>query len=180
MLDVAMVDGIVALQQPLLSMRGSGTWTDERGANLIDGGAPFYDTYACSDGGFVAVGALEPAFFAQLVATLGLDPAAVGDQFDRAGWARLRTLLEETFMTRTRDEWASVFADVDACVTPVLDFAEAAQHPHLVARQTFAPGQAEISASPAPRFGDEGPLPLRGAVLDVEADDVLADWAGRR
>jgi alpha-methylacyl-CoA racemase len=173
--DVAMVDGVAALEQPLLSMRESGTWRDRRGANLIDGGAPFYRTYECADGRYVAVGAIEPQFFAALVNGLGLDPATVPAQFDTNGWPAMQRLFADTFCTRNRDAWAAMFADVDACVTPVLDFAEAPRHPHLQARATFDESSTMTRANPAPRFAAE-PLPLPGPVRNVEMDDVIARW----
>ncbi|GAA4544065.1 CaiB/BaiF CoA-transferase family protein [Pseudonocardia xishanensis] len=175
-LDVAMVDGVAVLEQPLLSMRESRTWSDDRGVNLIDGGAPFYDTYACADGRFVAVGALEPSFFAHLVAGLGLDSASLPAQYDADGWPALRARLTEAFSVRTRDEWADHFADLDACVTPVLDFAEAAHHPHFTARGTFDPAASTTRAAPAPRFASHGTLPVPAAVVDVELESVLSDW----
>jgi alpha-methylacyl-CoA racemase len=174
-----MVDGVAVLAQMIWSLLGQGIWTDERGANLLDGRAPFYDTYTCADGRHVAVGALEPQFFAALVGGLGLDPAEIPAQYDRDRWPDLRARFGEVFATRTRDEWAAAFDGTDACVTPVLSFAEAAGHPHLVARSTIvAPGGVR-QAAPAPRFSrtPAGLRPLSGDDDDLAA--VLADWRDR-
>lgn len=148
--DAAMVDGAAMLSQFVLGLRGTGEWVDRRGANLLDGGAPFYDTYACADGKYVAVGALEPQFYAALVSGLGLE--GLPDQLDREGWPVLRSAFGIAFGSRTRDEWADHFAGTDACVTPVLDFEEAAAHPHLVARGTFETRDGVVQAAPTPRF----------------------------
>ncbi|WP_456599079.1 CaiB/BaiF CoA transferase family protein [Blastococcus sp. SYSU DS0616] len=177
--DAAMVDGTVLLNQLVLSMRGLGGWRDERQANLLDGGAPFYDTYACADGRFVAVGALEPQFYAALLAGLGLDAAALGDQDDRSGWPRMREVFTGTFASRTRDEWAELFAGTDACVTPVLSYEEAAVHPHLVARGTYAELGGVQQASPAPRFSRTAPPPpvAPPAPGGTTAVEVLRRWS---
>ena len=174
--DAAMVDGVAVLAQMIWSLLGQGVWTDEREANLLDGRAPFYDTYTCADGEHVAVGALEPQFFAALVGGLGLDPAEVPAQYDRNRWPDLRARFAEAFATRSRDEWAAAFDGTDACVTPVLSFAEAAEHPHLVARSTIvAPGGVR-QAAPAPRFS-RTPADLRPPPGDHDdAETVLAEW----
>ncbi|MDX1689493.1 MAG: CaiB/BaiF CoA-transferase family protein [Acidimicrobiia bacterium] len=173
--DAAMVDGVAMLQLLTFSMLGSGLWTDRRGANLLDGGAPFYDTYECADGGFVAVGALEPQFFAALVAGLGIevDPSA---QFDREAWPALRSALAGAFLARTRDEWAEVFAGTDACVAPVLGLVEATEHAHMAARDAWVDVEGVIQPAPAPRFertpaADPEPPRRRGA----DTREVLAE-----
>jgi crotonobetainyl-CoA:carnitine CoA-transferase CaiB-like acyl-CoA transferase len=150
--DAAMVDGSALLNSFLYGMLASGLWDEERGTNLLDGGAPFYDTYETSDGGHVAVGALEPKFYAELLAGLGLDAGELPDQLDRSGWPVLRQRFTEAFGKRTRDEWAEVFSGSDACVAPVLTPTEAPGHPHNTARGTFMTGDA-IQPAPAPRFG---------------------------
>jgi alpha-methylacyl-CoA racemase len=157
--DAAMVDGTVLLSQMTLALRSMGAWTDDRASNILDGGAPFYDTYACADGGFVAVGALEPHFFAALLEGLGLTLAEVGDPRDRATWPRMRSQFARLFASRARDEWVTHFDGSSACVTPVLTFAEAAEHPHLVARGTFAHGEGGLQSAPAPRFSRTPPDP---------------------
>ncbi|HTK62856.1 MAG TPA: CaiB/BaiF CoA-transferase family protein [Pseudonocardia sp.] len=175
--DAAMVDGASVLLQMVWSLRAGGMWTDQRVDNMVDGGAPFYDTYRCSDGGFVAVGAMEPQFYAELLTGLGLDAAELSPQLDRNGWPELRKVLADAFASRTRDEWAAVFADVDACVTPVLELAEVADHPHIAARNTLIEVDGVTQAAPAPRFsrtpaGAPGSPPAAGA----DTDAVLADW----
>lgn len=178
--DAAMVDGVASLLQLVWSLRGVGQWQDRRGANLLDGGAPFYGTYACSDGGWVAVGALEPAFFAQLIVGLGwTDAAAVAAaQYDASTWPALRARLAESFLERGRDEWAAVFAGTDACVTPVLGLAEASAHPHLAARKTLVEVDGVVQAAPAPRFSRTAPGPVRPPSAVVhDAAQIAAEWS---
>ncbi|MEU1341038.1 CaiB/BaiF CoA-transferase family protein [Streptomyces sp. NPDC005827] len=175
--DAAMVDGTSVLLQMMWSMRGQGTWSDERGANLLDGGAPFYDTYTCRDGRHVAVGAIEPQFYRALLTGLGLDPVSLPEQRDRSGWPALRDRLTRAFLTRSRDEWAEVFADVDACVTPVLAPGEVPHHPHLADRSTLTEIDGVLQASPAPRFSRTAPQqPAPPPTPGQDTDAVLADW----
>jgi alpha-methylacyl-CoA racemase len=179
--DAAMVDGTSVLLQMVWALRGLGLWTDQPASNLLDTGSPFYDTYACADGGYVAVGALEPQFYAQLLAGLGLESADLPAQFDTAGWPVLRERFTELFASRARDEWAKVFADTDACVTPVLSFAEAAEHPHLVARGTVTDIGGVLQAAPAPRFSrTAADVPGAPPAPGADTDAVLADWAAPR
>src|ERR1700744_1328594 len=175
--DAAMVDGASVLTQMMWAFRGTGTWTDDREDNLLDGAAPFYDTYTCADRRWIVVGALEPPFYAALLKGLGLDGEDLPSQLDRSGWPRLRARFTEVIGTRTRDEWAEVFAGTDACVTPVLSFGEAGAHPHLAARNTIITVGGIEQAAPAPRFsrtpaGEIIPPRPPGADLDT----VLADW----
>jgi alpha-methylacyl-CoA racemase len=146
---------------------GADAWRDEREANLLDGGAPFYAVYECSDGKFVAVGALEPPFYADLVAGLGVE--VPGEQYDRTTWEAQRSVFAEAFLSRPRDEWAAHFEGTDACVAPVLSLREAPHHPQLLARGTFA---ADGHGHPVPRTGprlsatpllEPGPEPVPGA-----------------
>jgi alpha-methylacyl-CoA racemase len=176
-IDAAMVDGASVLLQVVWALRGQGSWADERGVNLLDGGAPFYDTYECADGRYVAVGALEPQFYALLVAGLGLDAEELPGQLDKAGWPVLRRRFTEAFRGQPREHWERVFAGTDACVTPVLSLAEATRHPHLLARGTFTDLDGTVQPVPAPRFsrtapGTPSPAPEPGADLD----EVLRDW----
>ncbi|MGW4332877.1 CaiB/BaiF CoA transferase family protein [Rhodococcus koreensis] len=150
--DAAMVDGVSVLAQMMWSMRGNGLWKSGRGENLLDGSHPFYDTYLCADGTHVAVGALEPQFYAQLVHGLQLDEDELPEQWDRDRWDELRKRFALAFATRTRDEWAQVFAHTDACVTPVLTYDEALTHPHLSDRSTFGSVDGIDQPLPAPRF----------------------------
>jgi alpha-methylacyl-CoA racemase len=150
--DAAMVDGASSLITMVHGMLAAGLWQDERAANLLDTGAPFYDTYACKDGGHVAVGAIEPQFYAQLLEGLGLAGELTGGQHDRDRWPENRRRIAEVIATRTRDEWADVFAETDACVTPVLGLHEAYAHPHMASRGTFVEHGGRMQPGPAPRF----------------------------
>jgi len=150
--DAAMTDGVSLLMSMIYGFKAGGRWKDERDANLLDGGAPFYGTYRCADGKFVAVGALEPQFFDALLKGLELDPELSGTRWDVKTWPDLRARLEAAFATRPRDAWAEVFAQTDACVTPILSMEEAPKHPHNRARETFVSGGAGPQPAPAPRF----------------------------
>jgi alpha-methylacyl-CoA racemase len=175
--DAAMVDGASLLSQMFWGFLAQGAWTDERDANVLDGHAPFYDTYTCADGRHVAVGPLEPQFYAAFLAGLDLDPADLPHQYDRVGWPVLRERFTEVFASRPRDEWAAVFAETDACVTPVLAFGEVAAHSHLAARGTVTEIDGVTQAAPAPRFSRTATaVPPRAA--DPETlEAILADWA---
>jgi alpha-methylacyl-CoA racemase len=175
--DAAMVDGASSLVTMIYGMLGAGLWQDRRAANLLDGGAPFYDTYACADGRHVAVGALEPQFYVAFLEGLGLTGALPGGQYDLAHWPEHRRRFAEAFATRTRDEWADAFAGTDACVTPVLGLREAPVHPHLAARGTFVEQDGASLPGPAPRFS-RTPGALRGPARRPGADTtaVLTDW----
>jgi alpha-methylacyl-CoA racemase len=172
--DAAMVDGSALLTSFLYGLRAAGAWRDERGVNLLDGGAPFYDTYETADGGAVAVGALEAKFYAELLAGLGLAGEDLPGQHDRAGWPVLRARFAEVFATRTRDEWAEVFAASDGCVAPVLSPAEAHRHPHNAARGTFAEVGGVVQPAPAPRFGrTPAAVPAAPPAPGADTDAVL-------
>ncbi len=152
-IDAAILDGTVSQLAMILGLRGAGLWASPRGENLLDGGLPFYRTYRCSDGKFIAVGALEPKFFAELIGGLGLDPTTyLPLQYDRSRWPALHREFEKIFAGKARDEWASLFESSDACLVPVLDFEEAARHPHNAARSTFSGVDGTLQPSPAPRF----------------------------
>ena len=148
--DAAMVDGASLLMQMTWAFYGQGHWTDEREANLLDGGTPYYDTYTCADGRHVAVGPLEPRFYVQLLDGLGLDPATLPAQDDVAGYPVLRERFTAAFATRTRDGWVAVFDGTEACVTPVLALDEVADHPHLKARGTIVAPEGVLSGRPGP------------------------------
>ena len=173
--DVAIVDGVAQLLAPVHAFLALGQWRDERQANALDGGLACYDTYTCADGRHVAVGALEPQFWAALLDGLGLDPEGLPDRFDAARSDELRKRLAEVFALRTRDEWTARFAGIDACVTPVLTLEEAADDPHLKARGTLTRRQGAIEPSPAPRFLRSGAAAPRDAEV-VPLDAVVADW----
>jgi alpha-methylacyl-CoA racemase len=174
--DAAMVDGSALLTSFIYGMLAAGTWQDRRGSNMLDGGAPWYDTYETAGGGYVAVGAIEPQFYAALLEGLGLAGADLPNQLDPAGWPELRRRFAEVFASRSRDEWAEVFAGTDACVAPVLSMDEAPRHPHAVARSAFVEVGGITQPAPAPRFGRSAtghpaPPPRPGA----DTDRVLAD-----
>jgi len=173
--DAAMVDGSALLTSFVYGLRVIGSWQDSRGVNLLDTGAPFYDTYRTADGEYMAVGALEPQFYAALLAGLGLADAALPGQHDRGGWPVLRERFASAFAARTRAEWEDLFADSDACVSPVLSAAEAPVHPHARARKAFVEVGGVTQPAPAPRFSRNvadhpAPPPRPGA----DTDDVLA------
>ena len=150
--DAAMVDGAALLMAPIYGMLSLGRWAPKRGTNLLDGTASFYGSYACACGGYVAVGPIEPAFFAEMLQRLGLDAASFENRMDPATWSTHKARLAEAFLGRTRDAWAEIFADSDGCVTPILSMAEAPSHPHIAARETFVTAHGAVQPAPAPRF----------------------------
>ncbi|MCU1658423.1 MAG: CoA transferase [Pseudonocardiales bacterium] len=150
--DAAMTEGAAYLASMTRTFLAQGGWKDERAANMLDGGAPNYCCYECADGRFVAVGALEPQFWAALVGALGFDVAATPSPYDPAQWDACRSLLTATFATKSRDEWAAIFEPLDACVAPVLTLQEAPSHPHNRARGSFTTVGDATLAAPAPRF----------------------------
>ena len=174
--DAAMTDGSALLTSLFHAFRPLGLWSDRPGTNLLDGGAPFYRCYRCRDGRFVAVGALEPRFYAALAKGLDLEIDDI-PQFPIEHWPAVHARFETIFATRDRDDWADHFSGSEACVTAVLDMAEAPLHPHNVARGTFFPGPP-VQPSPAPRFERAAAVPSRGTELKLEA--ALSAWGGRR
>ena len=175
--DAAMVDGAATLMALMYGLYSQGTWQDERGVNILDTGAPWYDTYATKDGKWLAVGAIERRFYEEFVERLGLKLSNLPKQHDRHGWPDLRRRFADAIAARTRDEWEEVFAGSDACVAPVLALGEVAQHPHNAARGTFARRDGVLQPAPAPRFSrtvpEMGRAP-RPPGADTEA--VLADF----
>ncbi|HSR22348.1 MAG TPA: CaiB/BaiF CoA-transferase family protein [Candidatus Eisenbacteria bacterium] len=176
--DAAIVDGTALLTALFHGLRAAGRWTDARGAHLLDGGAPFYGSYECADGRYVAVGALEPKFSAELLDRLGVDP---DDElrtrlYDPAAWPELRARMAALFRTRTRDEWTTLLEGTDACFAPVLSLGEAPAHRHNAARHTFIEVSGVIQPGPAPRFSATSsrvprPAPEPGA----DTDEILRD-----
>ena len=172
-IDVAMVDGVANLMSLFHALMPVGQWSDRRGDNLLDGTAPFYRCYACADGRHVAVGALEPAFFATLLRGLDI-PAGEFDQFDRAAWPTMAERFTARFAERSRDDWAERLAMTDACVTPVLSIAEAVAHSANVARGVFVDTGGVSQAAPAPRFA-QGTAPTEpGRTITI--DEALSRW----
>jgi alpha-methylacyl-CoA racemase len=151
-IDAAMTEGAAYLATMTRAMLAGGLWRDERGANMLDGGAPNYRCYECADGRYVAVGALEPKFWATLVSTLGADPATTPSPYEPAQWAACATWLSAEFAAKTRDEWAAIFEPLDACVAPVLTLGEAPLHPHNVARSSYVSIDSATVAAPVPKF----------------------------
>lgn len=174
--DAAMTDGSALLMSLFHALAARGLWSDGRGTNLLDGGAPFYRCYACKDGGFVAVGALEPQFYAALLNGLGLAADEV-PQFDLARWPETHNRFEALFATRTRDDWAEHFSGTDACVTPVLTRREAPLHPHNAARGTFV-DQGVWQPVPAPRFTEVPPRPAP-ETASCSLHEAVASWSAR-
>lgn len=172
--DACITDGTASLMSLFYAWQSSGQWTDEPASNLLDGAAPFYRCYACADGRHVAVGCLEPQFFAQMIAALDLQNRG-HVQGDRAGWPAMQADLDMTFRTRTRDEWALHFAGTDACVTPVLSLVEAPLHPHNQARGTFVALDGAAQPAPAPRFSLITPCITEPGEGDLK--QIVARWS---
>lgn len=181
--DAAVVDGTSHLSAMIHGMLAAGAWQDRRAANLLDGGSPFYGTYATSDGGHMAVGALEPRFYDEFVRLLGGAGAEDGEgtplppREDPGRWDELREAIAVRFRTRTRDEWTQVFADSDACVAPVLSLREAPYHPQLAARATFLEHDGITQPAPAPRFSaTPGAVRAGPALPGAHTAEVARDW----
>jgi alpha-methylacyl-CoA racemase len=175
--DAAMTDGVCLLMAMMYGFKAAGRWRDAREANLLDGAAPFYGVYSCADGKFVGVGALEPQFYQALLAGLELDAAALPDRWNALNWPALRAILEAAFAKRPRDEWAEVFAQTDACVTPILSMEEAPAHPHNVARTTFVPDGGGPQPAPAPRFSNSVPeIAGPPATAGAEGETILREY----
>jgi alpha-methylacyl-CoA racemase len=162
--DAAMVDGVGSLMALFHGLAAGGLWDEkQRAANLLDGGAPFYATYETADGRWLALGALEPKFFAEFAERIGLDTRFVERQYDRRLWPEMREAIACALRGRSRDEWAGMFDGGDACVTPVLSMSEAAQHPQAQQRQSFVEVDGVWQPAPAPRFGRSRPTAPRPA-----------------
>ena len=175
--DAAIVDGTAHLLAMTHGMLASGAWADERGVNALDGGAPFYSVYATADGRHMAVGALEPKFYAEFIARLGLDEDPARQQ-DRRGWAALRGRIAEKFAARTQGEWTEVFAASDACVAPVLGLREAAKHPHMAARGTIVDRDGVRAARPGAPVLRDAVAPVAAAPARGQDDpaEIVARW----
>ncbi len=175
--DAAMTDGAALLGAMMYGMRAHGAWSDQRGANLLDGGAHFYDTYACADGKFVSVGAIEPQFYALLLKLAGIDDPAFDAQMDPVMWPSLSEKIASVFLGRDRDSWCALMEGTDVCFAPVLDMAEAPRHPHNVARGAFADIGGVVQPAPAPRFSRTAPeIGIMPAIPGQHSAAVLGDW----
>jgi alpha-methylacyl-CoA racemase len=183
--DAAMVDGSAVLMMMMWAFSAMGIWSEERGTNMLDTGAHYYDTYECKDGGFISIGSIEPQFYAQLLELTGLEEdytsrgESLPNQNDKARWGELKERLGAIFMTRTRDEWSAVMEGTDVCFAPVLTMQEAAQHPHNVERGTFTEVAGIVQPAPAPRFSRTGAEVQRPpAHVGQPTVEVLGEWLG--
>ena len=174
--DAAMVDGVASLMAMNCSLRAGGVVSAERGANILDSGAPWYDAYETADGLYLAVGAIEPKFFAVLAEKIGLSADDARRQYDRASWPFLREKLTAIFRSRSRKEWVELLELTDACVSPVLDLAEAARHPHMAARENFVEAGGFFQPAPAPRFAEATlPKPAPPQDIGAQTDAILSE-----
>jgi alpha-methylacyl-CoA racemase len=175
--DTAMSEGAASLMSIFYGRIAAGLWHDKRGVNILDGGAPWYNVYETADGKYVAVGAIEGRFYANLMAQLGLDRPSLPDQYDRTRWQELRADLARVFKQKTRDEWCEALAGHDVCIAPVLSMAEAPSHPHNRARAAFFESSGVVQPGPAPRFSRTPGEVERGAPRRGEGGAAaLADW----
>jgi alpha-methylacyl-CoA racemase len=175
--DAAMVDGAASLMSIFHGLHAAGQWDDSvRNANLLDGGAPFYDTYETADGKHVAIGALEPKFFAELASRINLDPRFVKRQYDRRIWPEMRAAIATLLRTKTRDQWCAQLEGSDVCFAPVLTLSEAPRHAHALARRAFIDVGGVVQAAPAPRFSRSTvDTPYAAASAGTHTDAVLAE-----
>lgn len=175
--DCAMVDGVSSLLTVFHAFRQLGQLDPQRGSNVLDGGAPFYGCYATRDDKYVAVGAIETRFYDEMLSVLGLDPATLPDRNDRANWPELRTRFEAIFVTKSRDEWATVFEGSDACFSPVLTLDEAGGHPHNRARSLLIEVEGVEQPQPAPRFSrTSGKIARLAPARGAHTAEVMRDW----
>ena len=174
--DAAMVDGAASLMSIFYGLHAGGRWGEPRGENLLDGGAPFYDTYETADGRHVSIGALEPKFFAELVQRIGLDARFVARQYDRRAWPELRAALAAAMRSKTRAQWCALLEGTDACFAPVLSLDEAPAHAHAAARGGFVELDGVVQPGPAPRFSRSGSrTPQPPPVVGAHTDALLAE-----
>jgi crotonobetainyl-CoA:carnitine CoA-transferase CaiB-like acyl-CoA transferase len=178
--DAAMVDGVASLMTQPHGTHAAGMMSLERGTNITDSGAPFYDVYECSDGKWIALGAVENKFYAEALRVLGLE-ALLTDQWKRDTWSAAKAKIAERIKTRTRDEWTRMFEGTESCVSPVLTLEEAPGHPHLCSRATYVEIDGVVQPAPAPRFSRSvppAPQPARQWAAE-EAEEVLGPWLDR-
>ena len=177
--DAAMTDGAASLMTMFYGMSASGFWQDQRGSNMLDSGAHFYDTYETKDGKFVAIGSIEPQFYKELMEKTGITDPAFTAQMDRSAWPALKEKLAAVIKTKTRDEWDAIMLGSDVCYAPVLSLKEAPKHPHNVARETFVEIDGVVQPAPAPRFSRTPPK-VQGGVTGAENDAALSGWGFSR
>ena len=174
--DAAMVDGAAVLMQMMYGMRAMGVWNDERGTNLLDSGAHFYEVYETQDGKHVSIGSIEPQFYAELIEKTGLAAEDLPAQMDSSQWSKLKERLAAIFKSKSRDEWCEIMEGSDVCFAPVLSMGEAPEHPHNLHRKTFLDDGGVVQAAPAPRFSRTAPEVARPAPhLGQDSAEVLAD-----
>ena len=176
-IDVAMTEGAAHLMAMMYSLKHNQMWSEFRGSNLLDGGAHFYGTFECEDGEWVAIGSIEPQFYALLLEKAGMDDDRFKQQMDSAHWPALKNALAEIFRSKTRDQWCTLMEGSDVCFAPVLSMAEAPGHPHNMARQTFVDYDGVMQPAPAPRFSRTEPELSRSPPTPGEhTAEVLKDW----
>ena len=175
--DAAMIDGAAALMAPTWGFRSTGLWVEQRGDNLLDSGAHFYDVYETADGHYMSVGAIEPQFYAELLRGIGIEGEELPRQMDKTAWPALKERFAAIFVTKTRDEWCEIFDGTDACVAPVLTMTEAVTNEHVVARDTIIVDDGIEQPAPAPRFSrTPGAIQRPTPRLGADTDATLADW----
>jgi len=175
--DTAMTDGAALLSAMMYGMKAAGEWSNRRGENMLDGGAHFYGTYACADGKHIAIGSLEPQFYALLLERTGISDPAFSAQHNRQDWPLLKQRLAQVFMTRTRDEWCALMEGSDVCFAPVLDWDEAPRHAHNVARQAFVTVDGVVQPAPAPRFSETpAGMPRPASPGQEDRNGIFSDW----
>src|SRR5580704_1510217 len=177
--DAAMTDGAASLMTMFYGMSASGFWQDQRGSNMLDGGAHFYDTYETKDGKYVAIGSIEPQFYKELMEKTGITDPAFTAQMDRDQWPALTEKLAAVMKTKTRDEWDAIMLGSDVCYAPVLTLSEAPKHPHNVARKTFVEVAGVMQPAPAPRFSRTEPE-IQGPPEEANAERALSRWGFSR
>ncbi len=177
-IDCAMCDGAASLMSIFSELAAGGRWRDERESNMLDGGAHFYGTYECADGQFIAVGSIEPQFYAELRRLAGLDDTIFDAQMNAADWPAMKARMADIFKTRTRAQWCEIMEGTDVCFAPVLTLSEAPNHPHMAARQVFVKHEGVTQPAPAPRFS-RTPSAIR-ATQTADIADILAEWGASR
>ena len=170
-----MTDGTALLSTMMYGFKAQGQWSNRRGDNMLDGGAHFYDTYTCADGKHIAIGAIEPQFYALLLKLLGITDPAFQAQMNPAAWPELKHRLSALFATRPREAWCALLEGTDTCFAPVLDWDEAPVHPHNVARGTFVQVDGVVQPAPAPRFS-RTVAQVRESRGEISADEMLESW----